>query len=285
MKIIKVLGNNSVVVLVEDGREGVAFGKGIGFGQKIDNLIQENKIEKLYLFQDDLQTKFLKLLKDIDEKYIFVTEAIIKAAKEKGLSVPDKAIIPMSDHISFAVSRSENDTPNVNIMLNEVKMFYPEEYKVGEYGVELINSTFNVSLPPDEAAYLAMHIVQAANAQTPESTKKVITFVKDCTEFISDFYGITFKEDDFNYFRLVNHLKFFVGRILEDKVINFNENDGMYAYIMSAHPKNKDFVKKFKEYIRELFDHEVSNSEILYILIHITKFCENKTGGEKNESY
>lgn len=274
MKIVRIFSNNGVIVLTEDGREAVVFGKGLGFGQKIGNTIDAKKVERVYSFQDDLQTKFLKLLKGVDENCLFVTEEIIKMANDRGFNVPDKAVIPMTDHISFAIYRYNQGETNVNIMLNEVKMFYPEEFKVGREGVDLINKELGVELQEDEAGYIALHIVQSTNSQTPENTKKVLTFVKNCTQFISDFYGIAFIEDDFNYYRLVNHLKFFVGRILDKKVINFNENDGMYEYIMNTHPKNKDFIEKFKEYSLTTFEHKVTDSEMLYILIHITKFCE-----------
>ncbi len=280
MKIIKIFSNNGVIVLTDDGQEAVAFGKGLGFAQKIGNIIEESKVEKLYLFQDDLQNKFLKLLNDIDEEYLFVTETIINKANKQGFNVQDKAVIAMVDHISFAVLRFKNNEMNVNIMLNELKMFYPEEYKIGLYGVELINRTFGVALPEDEAGYLALHIVQSANAQTPGNIKQVIAFVQHCTKMISQLYGITFIEDEFHYCRLVNHLKFFVGRMLDDKVIVFHQDPEMYTYFMNANPNNAKFVKQFKSYIMKEFSHKTTDSEILYVLIHITRFCKkNKEGG------
>ena len=60
----KVYNNNAVATVYPDGREAVLVGSGIGFGRRPGDTIDEKKIQKIYFIQDDLQTRFLQLLKD-----------------------------------------------------------------------------------------------------------------------------------------------------------------------------------------------------------------------------
>ena len=49
MKVIKVINNNNLCVLDENGREQIVSGKGIGFGKKYEDKVTENQIQKTYL--------------------------------------------------------------------------------------------------------------------------------------------------------------------------------------------------------------------------------------------
>lgn len=48
MQIVRIFNNNAVLALDEEGDEVVAMGKGLGFSQRIGNLVDQNKIEKIF---------------------------------------------------------------------------------------------------------------------------------------------------------------------------------------------------------------------------------------------
>ena len=51
MRIIKVFNNNSVAALSNELGDIIVTGSGVGFQKKIGDLVDENKIEKTYLFK------------------------------------------------------------------------------------------------------------------------------------------------------------------------------------------------------------------------------------------
>lgn len=48
MKIVKVINNNTVCVLDQKGKEQIMSGKGIGFGKKYGDTVDNTRIEKIY---------------------------------------------------------------------------------------------------------------------------------------------------------------------------------------------------------------------------------------------
>ena len=48
-----------------------------------------------------------------------------------------------------------------NPLLTEVRVFYPIEFAVGKYALELIHNELGVVLSDDEAASIALHLVNA----------------------------------------------------------------------------------------------------------------------------
>ncbi len=66
MIIKKILSNNAVLVLADDRREIVAIGKGVGFGKKVGDPIDQQRIESQFVKKSDGMADVLsQLLADI----------------------------------------------------------------------------------------------------------------------------------------------------------------------------------------------------------------------------
>ena len=48
-----------------DGREAILVGNGLGFGRRPGDVIDKNRVSKVYYVQNELQTKFLKMLDNV----------------------------------------------------------------------------------------------------------------------------------------------------------------------------------------------------------------------------
>ena len=62
MQAVKVFNNNAVSVVMPDGREAILVGNGLGFGRRPGDVIDKSRVSKVYYVQNELQTKFLKML-------------------------------------------------------------------------------------------------------------------------------------------------------------------------------------------------------------------------------
>ena len=66
MKIEKVLNNNVVVALDENGAETVLMGRGLGFGRRAGDEAPQDKVEKRFtLHSDQLSDRFQQLITSI----------------------------------------------------------------------------------------------------------------------------------------------------------------------------------------------------------------------------
>ena len=52
------------------------------------------------------------------------------------------------------------------------KNFYSEEFDIGLYGLKLINDRFNISMPEDEAGFIALHIASIRTNDNIQQTYK-----------------------------------------------------------------------------------------------------------------
>ena len=53
MVILKIFNNNSIAALSENKQDIIITGAGIGFGKKVGDIVDEGKIERKYVLQDE----------------------------------------------------------------------------------------------------------------------------------------------------------------------------------------------------------------------------------------
>lgn len=82
MKIAKVINNNVISVVNEQGKELVVMGRGLAFQKKSGDDVDEARIEKVFTLDNkDVSEKFKTLLYDIPIECMEVSEEIISYAK------------------------------------------------------------------------------------------------------------------------------------------------------------------------------------------------------------
>ena len=75
MKIEKVLNNNVVVALDENGAETVLMGRGLGFGRRAGDEAPPDKVEKRFtLHSDQLSDRFQQLITSIPLPHFLMSE-------------------------------------------------------------------------------------------------------------------------------------------------------------------------------------------------------------------
>ena len=103
MQAVKVFNNNAVSVVMPDGREAILVGNGLGFGRRPGDVIDKSRVSKVYYVQNELQTKFLKMLDNVTPQVMQAAERISLAAEEQGILLSSKSTISLVDHISFCL--------------------------------------------------------------------------------------------------------------------------------------------------------------------------------------
>ena len=277
MVIDKVLNTNVVLAKNDEGEQVIVMGCGVAFGKKAGEMIDDTKIDKIFS-QDvpKLTDHFKKLVKDIPEDYINLAEEIIKQAKLKlGKEFNDDLYFSLSDHIYFTIQRYREGMLIQNRLLIETKRLYKEEFKVAMQSLQMINQRYEVELPEDEAAFIALHFVNAELNGDMQGTMQMTKVVQDIFTIIKNLKHIDFDEDSLTYYRLVTHLKFFAQRILQRDRNTGNSENQLFQVVKEKYKESFTCVERIAQYVDITYGYPISDDDKLYLTIHIERVSNN----------
>ncbi|GAF64690.1 putative transcriptional antiterminator [Bacillus sp. TS-2] len=273
MKIAKVINNNVISVIQEDGTELVVMGRGLAFQKKAGAEVDQDQIEKIFALKDKkTNDNFKKLLRDeVPIELMTVVEQIIDYAKDHlGKKLNENIYVSLTDHLNFAIERHQQGTEIKNALLWEIKQLYKEEYQVGLNAIEQIKQMLNINLPEDEAGFIAIHIINAEMNEDVSNTMNITKFMQQIISIVKYHFNVEFDEESLNYFRFITHLKFFAQRVFKGTHYE-NNDDYLYIMIKRKHLAAAECTEKIKDYILKEYQHELTNEEMLYLTIHIER--------------
>lgn len=273
MRIMKKLNNNVAVTIDENGNEAIVMGKGLVFQKKNGDKIDEDLITKIFTLQDsEISIKFQELISELPIKYMRVTDEIIETAKNKlDKRFSESMYISLTDHIYSAVTRFCDGISLKNVLIWEIKRLYADEYNVGLIAVDIINSTFNISLPEDEAGFIALHFVTAQLEGDMPMVYNITKMIRDITNIIQYHFNIEIDKDSLIYYRFVTHLKFLLQRIVNNNIHNEKVDSKMYTIINENYKEIEPCLDKICNYIYDKYKSNLSDSEKMYLTLHISR--------------
>lgn len=272
MIILKVFNNNSVVALSDDRQDVIVTGSGVGFRKKPGDLVDENRIEKQYVFQDEHKKRFEQLLANISNVCFEITEWIVKkATQELKKDFSSEIFIAISDHISYAMKRKSEGIYLPNIILNETKVLYKEEYHIGLLALEYIKKRCGISLDIDEAGYIALHLANFAVANQDNNAVKIVSFAKEVIDVIQNTMNKKLGEDTLAYARISIHLKYLSERIFRNEKVHLEDTTYDIRSMLKTDPRLSLCINRIVKLIKQRYDYELSPDEQTYLCIHIKR--------------
>lgn len=276
MKIHKLINNNIVVVLDESGKEVILMGRGIGFKKRPNDMVEDQMVEKRFTMSaQEGNTHLSDLLNEIPIQEIEAALTIMDTASETlAKKLNEGMIISLSDHIHTSIERSKDNVYVKNVLLWEIKKFYPEEFKIGKIALTIIEEKTGIVLPEDEAGFIALHIV---NAQMEDSVGDMYGLTKVMQEIINIIKytcKVSFDEDSVYYYRFITHLKFFAQRLITHTEYQSDENDTLLSMVKKQYQEAYQCVCKIMEFIALNYAYTLSDEEQLYLTIHIERLVK-----------
>lgn len=280
MKITKVINNNVVSSVDNNGIEIVVMGRGIGFRKRENDELEEEKIQKIFRFSGSAGSKFEKLVEDMSYETILTAEKIITYAQEQLHCELGKNIyITLTDHLNYALERQKKGYTFENAFLWEIKNFYPQEYSVGRKGLEIVWKELGVQLPEDEAGFLALHVINAEIDGNLTDTMDAPVMLKNMLNIIRYTFDVQFDEDSLSYERLVTHLKFFLHRLIRGECYE-TEDENFNHVLKERYPREYRCAKQIAAYVEEKQGVPVSDEELIYLTIHIYRVTKREKNKE-----
>ncbi len=272
MRVLKNINNNVSLCLDSRNNEVIVFGKGIGF-TKPPYEIPLELIDRTFY---NVSIEQIELIQMIPEEILEISSAIIDLANQRlDNQFRSNVVFTLADHINFAINRQQKKL-NIKLpLLYEVQQLYIEESYIGSRALELIKEKMDIQLPVEEAASIALHLVNYEAMQDNQQQQDVDIMVEQCAELIEEQLNIEISKKSFNYYRFVSHLHYLMKRTLNDQMIE-SQNEQIFSSLKHEFPKTHQCALEISNWIHQKFDKTLSDEEILYLILHINRLCSRE---------
>ena len=268
----KVINNNIISAYEKSGAEVIVMGRGIGFKKKQGEVVPADQISKIFRIKSrTLAEQFKELLANMPLERVRISDEIISPAKDHlKLKLNQSIYVTLTDHINFAIERVSQGIEPQNALLWEIKRFYPQEFQLGIYALELIQDRLDILLPEDEAGFIALHFVNAEYGTDIRDAVKFPNLVKKILEIVEEKLQIELDETSLHYERFVTHIKFLLQRVYRKELLPDEESE-LAELMQKKYQKEYDCSKMVAAYIEEETKCSLSGEEIMYLAIHIRR--------------
>ncbi|HLU21390.1 MAG TPA: PRD domain-containing protein [Bacillaceae bacterium] len=272
MRIEKVLNNNVVMTTNKDNQEMVVMGKGLAFQKKVGQAIDDTKIEKTFVLKKQgVSDKLALLLKDTSELYLNISSRILDFAQSQlSYKLDEYLYVALTDHISFAISRYNQGIELKNPLLWEIRKYYKPEFQVALKALEIIENETGIALGEDEAASIALHLVNSQlSGENMEVAVQTTEMVNSILNIVKYHFKMDLDENSVNYGRFLTHLRFFSIRFARKEKLEETVDSFFYEQIMLKYPDAYACTKKITTYLENQFKWSLTKDEEVYLTVHI----------------
>ncbi|NSF49121.1 BglG family transcription antiterminator LicT [Blautia wexlerae] len=272
MIIEKVINNNIISAYEKSGAEVIVMGRGIGFKKKQGEVVPADQISKIFRIKSrTLAEQFKELLANMPLERVRISDEIISHAKDHlKLKLNQSIYVTLTDHINFAIERVSQGIEPQNALLWEIKRFYPQEFQLGIYALELIQDRLDILLPKDEAGFIALHFVNAEYGTDIRDAVKFPDQMQAIVDIVERELGILLDESSLHYERFMTHIKFLIQRIYRKELLS-SEDRELSLMMQRKYPREYQCSVKVAEYIMQATGCRLSEEEIMYLSVHIRR--------------
>lgn len=275
MIIYKILNNNAVVTKNDDGKEVIVLGKGIAFKSSVYDEIDEDLIDKTFVLENRVERSRLEaLISEIPHEYMDFAETLIQfATRRLNRKLDNNLIIALTDHLYNSLKNFYNGIIIPNMLVAEIRTFYPDEYEVALDMVAKINTKFGSKLDENEAGFLAFHIINAEGKDNMNVTIEIVKSMQDIVNLVNTTFNVSFDKSSLDYSRFTVHLKFFLTRVFSKNLSPIKDlsDDGLYQMLIQKYSEINVFLNKIDEYTMNLKNYHLTDSDRMYLVIHLAR--------------
>ena len=272
MRIEKIINNNIISSKDGMGVELVVMGRGIGFGKRPGDEIDDQMVEKTFkLDQMNDKEQFKELLASLPLEYIRLANDIVSFAKDNlAIKLNQNVYLTLTDHINFALNRHREGMMFNNILYDEVRLFYPVEYSVGSYALGIIEERTGCRLAEDEAASIALHIINGESNMEMGTAFVMIKMMREMMEIIEKHIpvpeGRNYPKD-----RLISDLKQLANRLVAEEPMDGHRDDGLYHFVEDNYSQEYDIIRGINSYIEKEYQCSMTEEERIYLTLNIKR--------------
>lgn len=274
--ITKVL-NSSVVLVTDDaGVEAVLLGRGLGYGRKAGESVDEDAVDRVFVSRGPDAGVLADLLQQIPGWYLELTHEIVALAQQRLPHDLDQHIyLTLTDHLHFAVQRARDGLLIRNRLAWEMKSFYPQEYALAEEALRRLRARVqDVTLPDDEAANIAFHLVNASRGGADFNALRAVILI-DAIVTITRYSTPERSEDNrLHWARFITHLQFFAERYLSGRLLA-SDDDFLFRQIAVRYPDALRTAEQVRDHLARIEGVDLPHEEVAYLALHIQRLADS----------
>lgn len=277
MRVVKVFNNNVVLGEDEQGKELVLLGRGVGFHTGPGMVVDMSRIERTFVPSATTNgDRLARIVGDLPLEDIDLTARVVELARARlGPHVTEHILVPMADHIAFALRRTAEGAEEIEYPLRwEVHYLYPAEVAVARQALDLIASERGIRLPDVEAVPLALHLVNAQfGAGDLRTTVQMTELLRRILEIIGEEYKVDIDEGSVEVARFVTHLRYLFLREQLGKKLHQTQAE-LHQTLRAARPREYTSAGRIGTLLAERFGWEITSDEILYLALHVSRLVD-----------
>lgn len=271
-KIIKILNNNAIVCKHEH-EELIVVLKGIGFSKKVDQCIDIPSNAKKYLMQKSYKGRngSNDIVNYIDPVYLEIASEIIRHITIHFHKVDNDILLPLADHIFFAIKRMDENIMPSNPFTKDIQLLFPEEFEIALKGKEIIEKYIHKSVNDDEVGFITLHIHSAISNNRVGQAMEATRVVHESIQKLQTSLHIKIDLQSISYVRLMNHIKFLIIRLNNDEKLEMDIDE----FTKVKFPFAYEQAVSVCDSLSKVLNKDLPKSEVGYLALHLERILSS----------
>lgn len=277
MKVINRI-NNNVVLVHDDKNKMIVTGRGLGFKVYPGDEINEKFIEQRFILQDNTNDNYyIQLLKEIPMEYLAISKKIVELAEQQlNYHFSLNLILSLADHLYFAVERYQKGMSITHPLSWEIKQFFTKEMAFASNALDIFNNELKVEIPEEEAVFIAMHIINSTGGLGSQYNVEDLTdMMIQIIQIIENEMDVQIDQKTASFSRFITHLRYYLIRQLNFEIDN-SINEELMELVEEKYPHASKCARLIQEYLQNKYGNETSESETLYLTLHINRLINKE---------
>ncbi|QLD12800.1 PRD domain-containing protein [Microbacterium oleivorans] len=279
VSVVRIFNNN--VLLCRDGPdEIVVVGKGLGYTVKPGGELDASApgLKRFVPDQQYAATHVAEMLSDATMEEADVAEEIVRMAEsELGTLPTQRVLLPLLDHLSFAVERAKGGITVDYPLQWETGQVFPQESAVGRRAVQLVRDRLGVSLQEGEWSAFALHFVthRWAGGDLTRSLSMTGTISRVFRE-IEETWDTRIDQTSMSAARFVAHLRYLWARVSTSKQLRDSPVDFM-GDVNEAYPEAAAAAVRSAAILGAVLGAPLTQDEVAYLALHTSRLYVDAT--------
>ena len=270
-RVEKVLNHNVILAISEENKqEYLIMQKGIGFGKKVAERFEAAEAQVYSLVDIKNAKDTTSSVKEIQPIYLEAANLLLDEAEKRIGRVDRSVLIPLADHIDFAVRRIKEQGEISNPLISDIQVLFHMEYKVAEQILPFIEEYAGLTLSESEIGYIALHIHSAIAEQNVAASMQVARCVRECINLIEKEINQSIPVMTLSYNRLMNHVRYMVLRAEQKEEIKLSMNE----YMELRFKKSYGIATYVCDEMSKILHVKLHENELGYLAMHIQRCIE-----------
>lgn len=282
MRISRIYNNNVALAQTFSGEQMVVIGRGLAFGKRKGDLVDPTLVEQTFVPESGTPDEKLSWsLAEIPSQILGIATDLESLVKSEGISISHSFIVPLADHLNYAVVRAQEGIEVDYPLALEVSQLYPQEVRFGRRALELVSERLGVNLPAAEATPLAMHLVNSQfETEDMSGTYRMTEVFAQIFGVIATGFGGPVDQSSMSAARFVTHLRYLFVRAGKGSGADAEPSVPLLLETLTtAHPRAFACARKVLLILEMHLDQQLTDDELTYLTIHIARLAKDQYGG------